>query len=235
MTSQAATIMEHSEQFLPAFALINGVMRGQAGLRYTPLDVHLDELGPVPADGENVLGRWLALGSGMVTVTDAGMPTGVGGVWSGKPVPLFDGPCDIMLTERRLVILVLDGPTPVGRVGGRTGHVLIAVFPLEAIDYVELELKSGFRGTKEKGLIIGHVTRSMASLNLADIGMVWEGGRFVRFRGTKRLDILERLVAPIVAARRPNASGPDLVQLDKVLAGERISTPSEISAMFAVD
>ena len=55
---------EYSERFLPAFALLKGVQRGQAGTRYTPLDLHMDESGPVTAPGEQLLGRWVQLERG---------------------------------------------------------------------------------------------------------------------------------------------------------------------------
>ena len=235
MMTLATAMNEYSEQFLPAFALLKGVQRGQNGVRYTPLDVHLDERGPVAAAGEQVLGRWVGLGSCLITVTATGTPFGIDGIRSGSPVKLFDGPCDIMLTQRRLVILVLDGPTAVGKVGGRTGLVLAAVFPLDKVDYVQVDLKPGFRGPKEQRLTIGNITNGLSALNVDHVEMVWESGRFVRFRGTKRAHILETLVAPVVAAKRPHATGADLVQLEHVLAGNRIRTPSEVCAQFVAE
>jgi len=235
MSSVVATMNEHSERFLPAFALLKGVQRGQAGTRYTPLDLHMDESGPVTAAGEQLLGRWIGLASCLITVTTAGTPIGVDGIQSGSPVQLFDGPCDIMLTQRRLVILVLDGPTAVGKVGGKTGLVLAAVFPLDRVDYAQVDLKNGFRGPKEQRLTIGNISNSFSALNLQYVEMIWESGRFVRFRGTMRNDILEPLVAPVVAARRPSAAGADLAELDNVLAGKRIRTPTEVCAQFVPD
>ena len=225
----------HSESFLPAFAMVPPVGRGDQGSKvYAALDFHHDGLGPLPAPGENMLARWATLASCLITVTEAGLPVGPQNSLSGTNVKLFDGPCDVILTDQRLLLYVADGPTPLGPLGGNSNRVLIAVFPLDRIDFLSVELKEGIRGTKERNLTVLTMTGTVAALVIEHVELVWEDDSFQRFRGSKHLDVLESMVAPIAAARRSTASGP-ATQLDNVLSGTRIHTPTEIGAQSATD
>ena len=231
MSTQIAVIRENSEQFLPAFAMVEGVGAGQTA-RYAPLEFRYDDRGPLPAESETILERWLAYGSGLFTATSAGQPLSPETGTTGNPIRLFEGPFDVLLTERRILIYVFGGSTVLGKVGGRTSNFLIAVYPLERIDCVDIATKSGFSGPKERALKIMTLTGTAAAIVLDDVQMVWDRGRFAKFGGSKRADILERLVPLVVAARRPLATGADSEQLDLVLAGARTSNPGEIGVQF---
>lgn len=232
MSAFTAAISDSSEQFLPAFAMTSAAPAGGTAC-YASLDFNYDDRGPLPSDGETVVGRWLAYGSGLFTVTASGRPVRAGVTETGRPAKLFDGPFDVLVTDRRILVLVFDGSTVLGRVGGRSGHILLAVYPLDKIDSIDVRTKSGLTGTKERTLTIMTLTGAAAALALDDVSMEWDGLRFTRFRGTKRLDIMERLVAPIAAARRPLATEADLRQLDAVLAGARLTSPTETAVQFA--
>ncbi|GEM_PF-6005275 len=237
MSSISQVIYENSEKFLPAFARIPAAGDGKSG-RYSPLDFHFIGGHPQPAPDERELNRWMVLGGCMFTVTKDGTPIDVAaGATSGQPARLFYGGAEVLLTDQRLLTMVIKGETVVGTVGGSSGSVLVASFPLTRVESVHVDLKRGvFGGLNEKRLHIMCMSSTVADMWFDAI--VAESGAGPRgyqsFRGTKR-DILEALVGPTVAARRPGADPAEEQQLQAAERGIRHETPNEIGVAFVSD
>ena len=228
-------VHENSEAFLPAFARLRAAQPGSA-TRYAALDFTYsggDVASALPAAGETVLARWGIVGSGIISVSDSGTPMGAAA--SSRPERLFFGGGTLALTDRRLLLVVQKGDTIVGAVGPATGHVLAVVFPLARIDSISVDVKKGFRGPKEKQLTIMCLTGQVGLLNVEDVIAVPDGAGWTRFRGSKVMDVLEPMVRPVVAARRPLADAAGRTQLDRVLAGARLVTPTEVEVHFVAD
>jgi hypothetical protein len=235
MSDFVQRINQNSGRFIPAFVRVHFAEEGRAG-RFSEFDFHFFGPHPTAADGERELNRWVVYGGGTFVATDAGEPFGQSG-GSGRMLQLFTGGAEVLLTERRLLAIVIDGETIVGPVGGRSGHMLLLSFPLNLIESVGVDRKPRmFGGVKETRLQIMSVTFSPAALVFDDV--IAESGPgprgFQRFRGTKR-DIVEAFVRPVIAARRPDADANDERQLQAVERGRRIDGPDEYAATFVAD
>ncbi len=126
------------------------------------------------------------------------------------------------------------GSTPLGDMGPQTNQVLIAAYPLDRVDCVNVQVKEGPRGPKEQRLTIMSSRNGVAVIAVDHIEMVWTAGGFRPFRGS-RVDLLDAMVAPVATARRAAATGPELAHLDAVLAGARTHTGDALSVTFITD
>lgn len=236
MAGLATSIHENSEKFLPAFARIRAA-NGKA-VRYAPLDFHYSGSSPQPAPGERTLARWVTIAGCMITVTDQGLPLRESpGPQTGHPTRLFTGGAELLLTDRRLLGTVINGETVVGAVNDKNGFLLAFSYPLERIESVDVDLeRKMFGGVKEARLNIMTITGDICALAIDDvIAELGSGPRgFQRYRGTKR-DILEALVAPIVAARRPHTGQAGLRVLDAAERGVRKQDADSIAVEFVSD
>jgi hypothetical protein len=234
MSDFVRRIGQNSGQFVPAFVLVRLAQEGRAG-HYPELDFHFSGPHPTAVAGERELNRWVVYGGATFAATDAGEPIGPSGS-SGRLLRLFTGGAEVLLTDRRLLAVVIEGETIVGPVGGRSGHMLLLSYPLNHIESVGVDRKKRiFGGVKETSLQITSIS-CLATLIFEDI--IAESGPgprgFQRFRGTKR-DIVEAFVRPIVAARRPNADANDEKELQAVESGKRIDGPDEFAVTFVAD
>jgi hypothetical protein len=235
MSNIARTIHENSERFLPAFARLKAAEGDRPG-RYTPLEFHYRGASPVPAPGERELARWVVIGGCMFTVTDAGTPMDTAPTGTtGHPMRLFSGGAELVLTDRRLLGVVVDGETVVGKVGG--GSILALSFPLTRVESVSVDLKRRLLGgVKETRLHIwsldGTVTDLVVDDVLAEPGNGPRG--YQRYRGTMR-DVLEAFVRPVVAARLPTADGAEEQRLRAAERGVRRQSADEIAVEFVKD
>jgi hypothetical protein len=230
MSNLAQRIHENSERFLPAFARLKTSTTGRP-TRYAPLDLVYREASPMPSTGETELGRWVVLGGCLFTVTDAGTPMETAPVGaSGRPMQLFYGGGEFLLTERRVVGIVMEGETVVGKAGD--GSILALSYPLWRIGSISIDLKQRlFGGVKEKRLHLISTDGTVTDLFIDDV--IAQPGRgprgFERFSGTKR-DLLEAFVRPVVQARR--AGGGDSAALRAAEQGVREQTAEQISVDF---
>lgn len=234
MSDLVRGINQNSGQFVPAFVRVRLAEEGRAG-RYPEFDFHFSGPHPTAAAGERELNRWVVYGGATFVATDAGEPIGRSG-GSGRMLQLFVGGAEVLLTDRRLLVVVIEGETIVGPVGGRSGHMLLLSYPLDRIESVGVDRKKRiFGGVKETRLQILSVS-CMAALVFDDI--IADSGPgprgFQRFRGTKR-DVVEALVRPVVAARRPTADANEERELRAVESGKRIDGPDEFAVTFVAD
>jgi len=236
MSSLTETIHAHSERFLPSFARISK-STGQR-TRYQPLDLGYDGLGPLPSPPERELARWAVVGGGGFTITDAGTPLDpAAGRTQGRMMKLFYGGATMVLTDQRLLALVIDGETVVGPVGGRTGFVLGVAFPLSQVEGVTVEFKKKlFGGQKESGLHATCLTGTAADLYIESVvaGSSTGPKGMGPYRGTLQ-QILDAMVPAVVEARRAGASPQDAAHLEAVLHGQRVRGTDEIAAVFTRD
>jgi len=242
VASPEDAIHENSEQFLPAFARVPGHSDGRR-IRYTPLDYHFlgrsdynfkrHGASPVAGPDEQELGRWGVIGGVNFTPTPDGTPLRVAEPGAtGIPTNLCFGAIELVLTDNRLLGAVVKGDTVVGPVGGSSGSVLLFVFPLSRIDQVNLGLKRKlFGGGKDADLSIVSVFFEPAALIIEDV--VTDMPEIEGLRGKRGM--LERLIEPVVAARRKQDGSP--VDDDEVPPGEerhhREETTDRISVLFA--
>jgi hypothetical protein len=235
MSNMSKAIHENSEKFLPAFARLRAGDGDRPG-RYAPLDFYYQGSSPRVASGETELGRWVVVGGCMFTVTDAGTPMDTAPVGSsGRPLQLFYGGAEALLTDRRLLAVVVEGETVVGAVG--KGSILALSFPLTRIESVSVDLKSRLLGgVKETRLHVMSMDGTLTDLFFDDVVAVPGNGSrgYERFRGTKR-EILEAFVRPVVAARRPGANEAQQRQLLAAEQGARQQTADEIGVQFVPD
>jgi hypothetical protein len=236
MSPLTEAIHANSERFLPAFARIT--KSSGRHTRYEPLDLGYDELGPVPSASERELGRWAVIGGGGFTVTDAGMPLDLtAGQRQGRMMKLFYGGATVVLTDQRLLALVLEGDTVVGPVGGRTRYVLGVAFPLARVEAVTVEFKTKLLGgQKESGLHVTCLTGTVADLYIESVvASAGTGPKGMSsYRGTL-LQILDGMVPAVVQARRAGAPPEDVAHLEAVLRGRRVRRNAEIAAVFTRD
>jgi hypothetical protein len=234
MSNVSRAIHENSEKFLPAFARLRATSDGTPGV-YSVLDFHCIGSSPQTAPGERELNRWVVMGGCMFTVTDAGTPWEIAAAGtSGRPTQMFYGGTEVLLTDRRILGIVAEGETVVGDVGSRSGFVLALSFPLVRVESVSVDFKRGlFGGLKEARLHIMSTSGTVTDLFFDRIFMEpGDGPRgYQRFRGTKR-DILEALVQPVVAARRPTADPAEEQQLRAVEEGFRDLSNDDITVEF---
>jgi hypothetical protein len=234
MSSVARTIHENSERFLPAFVRLN-TGSGKLGL-YSPLDFHYRDASPVAAPGEAELARWVVLAGCLFTVTEAGIPMDAAPPGtSGRPMQLFYGGAELLLTDRRLLGIVMKGETVVGKVGG--GSILALCFPLARVEAVSIDLKRRLvGGVKESRLHIWNLSGTVTDLFVDDV--IAEPGNgprgFQKFRGTKR-DILEAFVKPVITARRAAGDATDDQQVRAAEQGFRRQSADEIGVQFVAD
>ena len=233
MSALQQAIHENSERFLPAFARIG---QSSGGVKvYRDLDFRYTDKGPKPNEDERELARWVTVAGCAFTVTDSGEPMDpASGATNGRLIPMFEGGAEFLLTDRRLMALVIEADTVVGKVGGRSGHVLAVSFPLERIESVTIDIKKKtFGGFKDGRMHIMSINSGVADLFIDDVIAVPGGNSagYQRFRGTKR-EIVEAFVAPVCAAREANANQADQSQLAQARGGERESSPTEFGVSF---
>jgi hypothetical protein len=234
MPEIAELIHRNSERFLPAFARLRMAEETAAG-HHDDMEFHFVGPHPVPGPGERELKRWVVIGGGMFVATDDGEPIGTAG-GQGQLLTLFTGGAEVVLTDRRLLALVIDGQTVVGPVGDRCGFMMVITFPLHRIESVSVDRKRGFLGGVKETRITVMSTTPLAALVFDDvIAETGPGPRgFQRFRGSRR-EIVEAFAAPVVSARLPQAAPKDLSQLRAVERGARLDESDEFGIAFVAD
>jgi hypothetical protein len=234
MSNLVTTIHDNSEKFLPAFARLKATNPGKR-TTYDPLDFARLGTTPQPSVGETEVGRWVALSGCIFTITEDGAPfdTAPAGA-TGRPVKLFEGGAELLLTDRRLMGVVVRGETIVGKVGDQRGSVLLFTLPLTRVDSLRLDLgRRLFGGIKEKRLHIMSVEGTVADVVIDEVVAAPGPGPkgLARYRGTLR-QVLDAFVAAVAAARRAGADDEELRQLDALVCGAREETADEVVANF---
>ena len=237
MPTMTQVINENSEKFLPAFARLRTSAEGTSSV-YGPLEFRFRGTSPLAAPGETEVGRWVAVCGCIITVTDAGLPfQHAPDGTTGRPAKLFEGGAELLLTNRRLLGVVVKGDTIVGNVNDEHGNVLIFSLPLNTVDSVSVDLgRRLFGGAKEKRLHVMSLPAGMTDVFIDSVVAVPGSGPkgYERYRGTLR-DVLEAFVAPVVAARRPAADESEQRQLGAAARGVREQSEDEVAVSFSAD
>lgn len=132
-------------------------------------------ISPLAVDGEQDVGRFISqYFRAVLPVRPDGHPAGNG---FGSPRQVCEGGAEILLTDRRLVAVVIRGNCLVGSVDERNGVVFVIDFPYECIGSVDLEHKKRlFGGVKERHVRI-YGAAVPAALEIEPFVQVDEDGR----------------------------------------------------------
>ena len=115
--------------------------------------------------------------------------------------------------------LSLAARHPSGRLVTGAGSRSRRSFPSIGLTTWALSPRTACWDRRKRKWSSGCLTNTFADVIHSDVGVVCDGRRFTRFRGSLRGEILDKMLPWVVDARRPRASAQDARHLDRVSAG----------------
>jgi hypothetical protein len=143
----------HSTSFQPPFTMVTGALPTEPvevpGLNFKIRRVTrrgAERAAIVPAVGESENGYFVAMGGAMATITPDGRPPTQADSATSTQHKIYYGVAALLVTNRRLCVLVVRGDTILGKVNEQRGSLLALSFAFESINSIEIARRKGAFG-----------------------------------------------------------------------------------------
>ncbi|WP_158711529.1 hypothetical protein [Streptomyces xylophagus] len=227
---------QHSERFEPAFAQLD-IPAVEGEVNYAALGVSFRRKGRVatvlPRQGEELVTRHAVIASAVGLMNSQGQPPEIGGTNKYAPVQIAYGAGELLVTDRRLVLLLTRAESIVGDISITRGKVLVAVMTFDHVHSVAVERKNGFLGRVKYTRSLIQCLSHVAALTITDVlGLVGEGPQPAPTDNP--LLTLNNLVVEAAARSRMHNVKSDQEReiLQRALNGERSVDGNEIVAQL---
>ncbi|WP_405726701.1 hypothetical protein OG607_23305 [Streptomyces sp. NBC_01537] len=231
-------ISSYSEQFEPAFARLNLPAHNNK-VRHAPLDIAFHRTARAATvtamDDETLIWRCGVVAMAVGVMNSDGQPPAVGGDGSYEPVTIAHGAGELVLTDRRLLLLLSRADSILGNVNAARGTVLVATMPFTHVESVSVARKTGFTGKQKDTHASVECVSHVAALVFTDVLIKTGEEPQIPSTGTPFQSLADSVVTAAARGRLGNSPGPEERELiERALNGERTTVDNELVARLSL-